>query len=168
MKRTTTVLSILCLAVAGNLVAQHGGFGKGFDHSGPRDGAMRLQVLAVALDLTDDQFARAQDLFSEFHTSNAGSMQQRHQQHQELRNSLDSGNTDPCAIGQQLLEIHQLGDEAKAAREDMQTSLKALLTPEQQVKFTDLQAARESMTGPQGMRHRRSHRFGGGPTGGGK
>ena len=62
MKLTTTVLSILCLAVAGNLVAQHGGFGKGFDHSGPRDGAMRLQVLAVALDLTEEQFARAQDL----------------------------------------------------------------------------------------------------------
>lgn len=168
MKRTTTVLSILCLAVAGNLVAQHGGFGKGFDHSGPRDGAMRLQVLAVALDLTDDQMAQAQDLFSEFHTSNGGSMQQRQELHQQLRTSLDNGSVDACAIGEQLLAIHQLGDEAKAAREDMQASLKALLTPEQQEKFADLQAARESMSGPRGMRHRGAFRFGGGPTGGGK
>ena len=94
MKITTTILSLLCLAVVGNLMAQHGGFGKGFDHSGPRDGAMRLQVLAVALDLTDDQMAQAQDLFSEFHTSNGGSMQQRQELHQQLRTSLDNGSTD--------------------------------------------------------------------------
>ncbi|MEE8368908.1 MAG: periplasmic heavy metal sensor [Thermoanaerobaculia bacterium] len=168
MRFTTTVLSLLCLALAGNLAAQPGGFGRGFDHSGPRDGAMRLQVLAIALDLTDDQIARAQDLFSEFHASNAGSMQQRHQQHQELRNSLDSGNTDPCAIGQQLLQIHQAGEAAKSAREGLRGSLAAILTPEQEAKFDALEAARQSMPGLRGMRHRGGRGLGGDPTDGGK
>lgn len=168
MRFTTTVLSLLCLALAGNLAAQPGGFGRGFDRTGPRDGAMRLQVLAVALDLTDDQIARAQDLFSEYHTSNPGSIERRHEQHQELRNSLESGNSDACAIGQLLLQIHQAGEIAKSARQDFKSGLAAILTPDQKAKFEALEAARQSMPGPRGMRHRGRHGLGGSPTEGGE
>jgi Spy/CpxP family protein refolding chaperone len=164
-KLSITILSLLCIAIGGSLFAQPGGFGKG-DHSGPRDGAMRLQMLAIALDLTDDQITLAQDLSAEFRTANGGSMQQRHELHQQLRDSLESGSTDACAIGQQMLQIRQAGETAKSAREDFRSNLAAILTPEQKEKFDALEAARGPMHDDRGGR--RFHSLRGGAPGGGR
>ena len=167
-KITIAALSVLLAALGGSVLAQPGGFGHRSEHFGPRAGAMRLQVLAVALELSDDQVTEAKDLFADFGTSNSASMQQRRELHEQLRTSLDSGDPEACAIGQQMLQMHRLGEEARAVREGLRSSLAAILTQEQQEKFDALEAARKSMPGARMMRHGGMHGFGGGPTGDGE
>ena len=76
---------------------------------------------------------------------------------EQLQAALESANPDPAAVGELAIEGHRLHEQGRALREAQDKAVRALLTPEQQVKFDAMKALREE-GGPMG---------GGRPMGGG-
>lgn len=73
-----------------------------------------------------------------------------HENHEQLRQALEGPSPEPAAVGELAIEGHRLQGEVRALREDAARQLRALLTPEQQVKFDAMKALRPD-DGPMGM-----------------
>jgi Spy/CpxP family protein refolding chaperone len=70
---------------------------------------------------------------------------------QRLRDALQAASPDPTTVGELAIEGHQLGEKMRALRGQTQKQLRAILTPEQQVKFDAMMALR-GKEGPMGGR----------------
>jgi Spy/CpxP family protein refolding chaperone len=68
---------------------------------------------------------------------------------EQLRKALEAASPDPVAVGELAIEGHRLRKQGRALGEETDKKLRALLTPEQQVKFDAMNELRRGM-GPRG------------------
>jgi len=101
------------------------------------------------LDLTADQKAQIQELRQAQRPQMQELGQKLRDSQKRLREALDAASPDPAAIGAIALEGHELQKQMRKLHEDADAAMRALLTPEQQVKFDALQALRRER-GPLG------------------
>ena len=150
--RTRTLIAALALALLSlpALFAQRGtGVGARAEGKAGRHGRM-----AEYLNLTDQQQASARQLFQDLREQTQPLRQEQKALREQLRTALAAANPDPTAVGRLMIDIHAKREQMKAAREQMNKSFAALLTPEQRQKYDALKDARESFG------HRRHGRFG--------
>lgn len=136
-------------------------FDPGEDGPGPRG----FRGPGRFLELTEEQQAAARDIFERRRPE----MQALHEQMREnrtlLRESLESGNPDPTAVGELVIEGHALRQKSRTLREDSKAAFEGLLTPDQKRKLEMLEAARAA-GGPKGRPGMMGSRDGGwGPPG---
>jgi Spy/CpxP family protein refolding chaperone len=137
-------------ALAGALIAaaqpqdrpMHGPPGRG----GP-DGARYL-------DLTADQKAQIQELRQAQRPQLQELAQKLRDSQKRLHEALEAPSPDPAAVGTIAIEGHELQKQMRKLHEDADAAVRALLTPEQQVKFDALQSLRRERgpMGPMGPR----------------
>jgi len=147
-----------------------GGFGGPIEsgiESGEERGQRRernpLGRLEEALELNAAQVASLQALVESNQATQEAIRTEVGQARESLQSLIDQGAS-PTDIGNALLGIPAIQDQAKASREQFQTSLRNLLTADQQSKLDAIQAARGSgseLDGPgRGQRGRRGRRGG--------
>jgi Spy/CpxP family protein refolding chaperone len=114
-------------------------------------GARRLDGPAQYLGLTDQQ----KEAFRQIHDQQRPQMEALHQQmrdnNERFRKALESSNPDAVTVGELAIEGQKLREKGQALRDEADKQIRALLTPDQQVKFDAMKALRK----------------GGGPMGGG-
>jgi Spy/CpxP family protein refolding chaperone len=101
------------------------------------------------LDLTADQKTQIQELRQSQRPQMQALAQKLRETQKRLREALDAASPDPAAIGAIALEGHELQKQMRKLHEDADAAVRALLTPEQQVKFDALQSLRRER-GPMG------------------
>lgn len=119
----------------------------------------RLGRMAEYLQLTDQQQASARQLFQSFAEKARSLREGQRDVREQLRAALDAPNPDPAQVGRLVIQMHGTREQVRAARQEMDKSFAALLTPEQRTKYDALKDARESF-GPRRF-GRRGHRHGG-------
>jgi periplasmic protein CpxP/Spy len=119
----------------------------------------RLGRMAEYLDLTEQQQASARQLFQSFAEKARSLREGQRGVREQLRTALDAPNPDPAQVGRLVIQMHDTGEQVRAARQEMDKSFAALLTPEQRAKYDALKDARDSF-GPRRF-GRRGHRHGG-------
>ncbi len=117
-------------------------------------GPHMMAGMTRALGLSDTQKAAFQKLLE----AQRPQMQALHQQMRDnwtkLQDLLKGESPDPAAVGELAIQEHKLMQQGRTLHEQLKSSLRALLTPEQQSKLDAIEALR----GPGG--------FGGGPLAG--
>ena len=98
--------------------------------------------LADALNFTADQRASLQRLESELTSTVQPLLDARRNAMTQLRDSVDNGSTDACALGQLVLQAHGNQAELRAAHDHFEAGLIALLTPEQKSQYDAIKALR--------------------------
>jgi Spy/CpxP family protein refolding chaperone len=134
--------SLLVATVAGaqpaGLAAQRG--------RGPRfDGPVRY------LGLTEQQKSSFEKIHQQQQPEMKTLRDEMRDNDQKLRDALQAASPDPTTVGELAIEGHQLGEKMRALREQTDKQLRAILTPEQQVKFDAMMALRGD-GGPVGRR----------------
>jgi len=61
----------------------------------------------------------------------------------EMKEALEGANPDPVAVGELAIEGHRLREQGRTLREAQDKAVRAILTPEQQVRFDAMKALRE-------------------------
>jgi Spy/CpxP family protein refolding chaperone len=102
------------------------------------------------LELTDQQKEAFAQIREKQRPQIEALRQKMRENHEQLRQALESANPEPVSVGEIAIEGHRLMGQMRALREDADKQLRALLTPEQQVKFDAMKALR-SEGGPMGM-----------------
>jgi len=159
---TSFVLAALMTAAAPAVFAQppaggpRGPHGYGRDDHGDRRDEMR--GLADFLGLDDQQ----REAWTNAQKSHFEALRPTFQKMRDLRDQLhaelESSTPDAATVGGYVISMHQLESDLDAARSDLDTAIRGILTPEQQTKLDAWKAAND---GPR-------HGFGpGGPGWGG-
>ena len=113
--------------------AQHGPHGKGMaDH---------MAYMTKALNLTADQQTAVKQLHTEMMAKSQPLMAQHRQQKTELKTLMNGVNPSSDEIGQKTLAAHNTELQLKALHDEFKTKFKALLTPDQQTKLTQIEAS---------------------------
>lgn len=120
---------------------RHGGMGM-------RGGA---NMLATALNLSDSQKTAVEQLHSALLTKVQPLFEQHRQQMAEIHGLLDAGNADAATIGQKVIAAYATGQKIKAAHDDFDTKVSALLDSDQLTKFKALQSMRKQFMGGHGF-----------------
>mgnify|MGYP001145629125 CR=1 FL=1 len=144
-KRLSILAVFVLLLTAGLTVAAE---------PGHRGGGHFADRLAERLDLTTDQKAAWQNLREEHRAEVEPLMTRVHEQRDQIREALESGSADATAVGQLMINNHQVHQQIKASREAMEEAFRNLLTTEQQQTLDEIKASR----GERGMRGHRGHR----------
>lgn len=124
--------------------AQPGGFGKG-GRGGER--------LAEYLELDESQRIEWQTLREEHRAALEPVLAEMKANRESLRTLLESDAADPTTVGEIVLAGRDLKNQLKAAREQLDADLVAVLTAEQQEKFEAFKAA-AGERGPRGRGRR--------------
>jgi len=111
-----------------------------------RDGG---EGLARLLGLSEEQKGQVQKLMEGQRAKHEALRDELGKNREQLEQALESANPDPTAVGELAIEGHRLRQEGRALREAQHKAVRALLTPEQQVKFDAMRALREDL-GPRG------------------
>jgi Spy/CpxP family protein refolding chaperone len=166
-RHLTTMLAAAVLLVATAGFAQGPGFGPGQGKGygawdGPEGPEMGMgrgggQGMINYLGLTDSQVTAWQGLREQLHMTLQPIREQRMALQEQIHTALTSGTPDACAVGQLMVQVHALGDQARAAREANQASFVALLTPDQKVKYQQFLDVRAALGGGPGARGARMH-----------
>jgi Spy/CpxP family protein refolding chaperone len=117
---------------------------------GPQQGRPRaVRAAGDFLGLTDRQRAA----FEEIRERERPQMEALHEEaraaREELRQALEAASPDPMRVGELAIEEHRLREALRTLREEADKELRAVLTPEQQVKFDAMRALRHAR-GPMG------------------
>jgi len=99
--------------------------------------------------LTDEQKTQFQQLHQAQRPQLQALGKQLHDNHQRLQEELGAANPDPAAVGAIVIEGHGLQQQMRSLRDAGDKAFRALLRPDQQVKFDALQALRHQ-GGPMG------------------
>ncbi|HEY0554593.1 MAG TPA: periplasmic heavy metal sensor [Thermoanaerobaculia bacterium] len=137
MKKIMTfcLSAALVLGAAFAVQAQmHGPHGHG-------DMAAHMDHMTKALNLTADQQAAVKKLHAELMAKAEPLMAQHHQQQADLKTLMNGVNPNSDEVGQKTLAAHNTELQLKALHEDFKTKFKALLTPDQQTKLAQIEAA---------------------------
>lgn len=111
-------------------------------HRGPMD----VDRLARFLDLTAAQKTQVQQLQERTRESLEPLFTEHRQLREQVRSLLDS-NADATTVGKAVIAAHQQGDRIRAARDQHEAELEALLTPEQRERWSALKEARKERRG---------------------
>jgi Spy/CpxP family protein refolding chaperone len=152
MKRTLIAVLMLTVTIAA-FAAPPGPRGDGPRGDGPQRGGRALlppKALADFLDLSESQQASLDALRDTLKSSVEPLREQQRANREALRAAVEAG--DAAKAGELSIALHNTRKQFKAARESFETSLVALLTPEQKAKW---ETYRE-IAGSRGRRGRRS------------
>lgn len=129
------------LAFSGLLLAQGPGFGPG---PGAAAGTPPAPTaLKEFLGLTDTQVQQLIDLRKSLPDVMKPFAGQIREKQQALREEMQKTNPDPAKVGQLMVEMKQVRENMRAAREKQDEQAKALLTPDQKTKLAQLEAAQK-------------------------
>jgi Spy/CpxP family protein refolding chaperone len=126
---------------------------EGHGGMGPRMG--RVEGLTRYLGLSAQQQEQVRTLTDERRAAHEALWEKVKKNRDELRQALESTNPDPAAVGELAIEGHRLHEQGRVLRETQDKAVRALLTPEQQVKFDAMKALRDEGMGgapPMGRR----------------
>jgi len=108
-----------------------------------------VEGLGEYLGLSEQQ----KEAFRQVHEKQRPQMEALHtkirENREQFRKALEVASPDPVAVGELAIEGHRLREQGRALGEETDKKLRALLTPEQQVKFDAMKALRRGM-GPIG------------------
>ncbi|MFP5287358.1 MAG: Spy/CpxP family protein refolding chaperone [Thermoanaerobaculia bacterium] len=107
----------------------------------PGDILTNPRALARYLKLTPAQIETTKQLLQTLHAATKPLHEQQKPLHDQLRAQLDAASPDACAVGNTLLQIEDLRDQIREAREDFDEAFSAILTPEQLAKYEALKEA---------------------------
>jgi Spy/CpxP family protein refolding chaperone len=108
------------------------------------------RLLARFLHLTPDQVAQEKTFATTLKNTVEPLRQARKPLYDQLETLFGATTKDACAIGRVEIDLHDNGDQIRAAYQAFDTSFSAILTPEQLTRYEALKAA--------------AHLFGGGDT----
>jgi Spy/CpxP family protein refolding chaperone len=128
---------------------------EGPEGGGPRTG--RGDGMARALGLSDAQKEQVHKLMEGRRAEHQALREQIEANSEQLGKALEAASPDPTAVGELAIEGHRLREQGKALRNAQDKAVRAILTPEQQVKFDAIAAMREE-GGPGGFGPPRAHR----------
>jgi len=132
---------------------------------GPGGPGFLLPRIARALDLSDAQVEQTKSLLDDLAETVQPLREQGQAVRQEIADLLDADSPDATAIGEKVIEGHDLREQGRAAWEDFQTAFEALLTPAQKEKWDLLKDIRAFLHGPHDGPGRGPRGMGGGPGG---
>ena len=107
--------------------------------NGPGQGPNGGLIEFLALD--DAQIEAWTAFHDEFRATVEPLKEMQRDLHVQLREALDSDTPDAMTIGQLMIDIHAIGLDVRAAREQLDENLKSILTADQLVKFEAFRAA---------------------------
>ena len=94
------------------------------------------------LNLTPDQQTQIDALHQSQRATVEPLFEAKRAEDEKLRAMLESPAPDPTAIGRQVLAIHAIDQQIKAAHDATEQKVSALLTPDQRVRFEAMLALR--------------------------
>jgi Spy/CpxP family protein refolding chaperone len=125
------------------------------------DPSARMERLIEYLDLSDAQRVQIEESMIEHRESRQALSQSMRARNESLQAMLESATPDATAIGNSVLERHELRKQMTAHQEAQISALRQMLTPEQAEKFDALMSAREFTRGEGGGRGQRKGRHSG-------
>jgi Spy/CpxP family protein refolding chaperone len=135
---TFAVLLLSTLAASAQLAGRGSGPGGGGNQGTAPGQDARGQGAAALfrfLELTDDQQAQWIALHEEFRAFVEPIHEQQRALAEQLKALLETASPDPAAVGALIIQEYGLRERVREAGEQLQTDLKALLTPEQLIKY---------------------------------
>jgi Spy/CpxP family protein refolding chaperone len=108
---------------------------------GPRVGG--VAAMSRFLGLSAEQQTQVQKLMDSQRPDHEALREKVAKNRADLQQALEGGNPDPAAVGELAIEGHRLHEQGRALREAQDKAVRALLTPEQQVKFDAMKALRD-------------------------
>jgi protein CpxP len=109
---------------------------------GARPGWGRTSGMARFLGLDDAQKEQLKTLMQSRRADHQALWEQARKNREQMKAALESANPDPVAIGELAIEGHRLRQQGQALREAQDKAIRAILTPEQQVRFDAMKALR--------------------------
>jgi Spy/CpxP family protein refolding chaperone len=141
-KKTLAVLgAALTLVLGAGALSAQPAPAEGPAGSKPRMGP--AEGMARFLGLSEPQKEQVRKLTSERRAEHEALREKLEKNRAELQEALSGANPDPAAVGELAIEGHRLHEQGRALREAQDKAIRALLTPEQQVKFDAMKALRE-------------------------
>jgi len=143
-----TAIAVGGAVVSGNALADRGGDRDGRRAGEGRDGGWKGHGqpghrLAKALDLSREQTGRVKAIFLKHRDENAPLRKEMASERRRLRNLTRADKTDEAAIREQARKIAATSGELAVHRARVAQEVRAVLTPEQIVKFRTLQEKRD-------------------------
>jgi len=144
MKKIMTFCLSAALLLGATFAVQaqmHGPHGHG-------DMAAHMDHMTKALNLTADQQAAVKKLHAELMAKAEPLMAQHHQQQADLKTLMNGVNPNSDEVGQKTLAANATEQQLKALHEEFKTKFTALLTPDQQAKFAQMEQMHHGHGGP--------------------
>jgi Spy/CpxP family protein refolding chaperone len=116
-------------------------------HGGPGGPPPNDRAIAQFLGLTSDQQTQIDALHQSLRTTIEPLFEQKRAEDEKLHSMIESSSPDATAIGKQVLAVHAIDEQIKAAHDAMDQKIESLLNAEQKVKFEAFLAARH-VAGP--------------------
>jgi len=111
----------------------------------------RADHMARFLGLSEQQQDEIKKLMEDRREDRQAMWEKLKKNREAMQQALESANPDPAAVGELAIEAHRLRQQEQALRDAQDKAVRALLTPEQRVKFDAMKALREEgMGGPRG------------------
>jgi Spy/CpxP family protein refolding chaperone len=105
------------------------------------------RLLARYLKLTPDQTKTLQQLAQDLQKTVQPLVAAGKPLRETFYNDLEAANPNPCTVGQDALALHENREKIKAAFEDFDHKLSAILTPEQLARYEALKEAARLLRG---------------------
>src|ERR1700710_1838598 len=144
MKKIMTFCLSAALVIGAAFAVQaqmHGPHGHG-------DMAAHMDHMTKALNLTADQQAAVKKLHAELMAKAEPLMAQHHQQQADLKTLMNGVNPNSDEVGQKTLAANATEQQLKGLHEEFKTKFTALLTPDQQAKFAQMEQMPPGHGGP--------------------
>jgi Spy/CpxP family protein refolding chaperone len=135
---TLTLIAIATMALAQQprRMGPHGG-------PPPND-----RAIAQFLGLTSDQQTQIDALHQSLRTTIDPLFEQKRAEDEKLHSMIESTTPDATAIGKQVLAVHAIDEQIKAAHDAMDQKIESLLNADQKLKFEAFLAARHAAGPP--------------------
>ncbi len=143
MKRIAITISIILLIAISALAQQPR---RPMPQNGP--GGPPPVDLVKFLNLNDTQKAQFESLHEALRAQIDPLFEQKRAADEQLHSMMESATPDAAALGKQMLAIHAIDEQIKAAHEATEAKMAALLTAEQKVRFQILNELRHAAPPP--------------------
>jgi Spy/CpxP family protein refolding chaperone len=144
LKKLLLATTVICIAVTPALAKRHGGDGF-MGHKG--QGGMKMEMLKIALDLTEQQETEIQQIIDEQRKSTEPLREQVHANREAIRVVMDQDTLNEGQLHALMQEQSKLHTEMMVGKHATKTKIDQVLTPEQQQKHDELREARKERRG---------------------
>jgi Spy/CpxP family protein refolding chaperone len=114
---------------------------------GPAQILSNPRLLARYLRLTPEQVQQQRQLVQALRADVEPLREQRKALHEDLREALDGGSPDACAVGAIVVDLSELRGQIRAELEEFDDAFSAILTPEQLARYEALKEAARLLRG---------------------
>lgn len=147
MRKTKTLLLTALAMFLLALPAMAQNTQRGGGRPNPDEILRNPRALARYLRLTPAQLESLKQLRQELQAETKPLHEQQKQLREQLRDQLEAANPDACTVGETMLDIHEIGDQVRAALEEFDDKFTAILTPEQRARYEALKEAARLLRG---------------------